>query len=371
MNKILIKNAHMFINTKNNEFFDGDILIEDGRIKKIAKDINEEVDEYIDAHNNYVSAGFIDSHVHAYPIGKYGMEVDKLGIDRYVSTVIDAGTSGSNNFLDFKNNHLDKAKTRTFVLLNLSKRGLEEGRELDDLNKLDIEGAKELIKQYPDIIVGLKARASKSAVGDMGIKPIEMTANLAHELNIPVFVHIGNMPPKLSDTLNLLNKEDIITHSFHGKSGGIIENNQIIKEAIEAKERGVYFDLGHGEESFSFETYKKARELNFKLDSISSDLHKGNYDGPVYSLIECMNKILNLGEELHEVIDKVTRIPAQIFKLKELGEIKEGYLGDLIIFKLEECQKEVRDSMDNKLIITKRIKPIMMIISKNNESEIY
>lgn len=370
MKTLLIKNGKIIIDTLNEVVFDGDLLIEKGRIKRIDKNINDNVDQIIDAKGNYVCPGFIDIHTHCYPVGVYGLTPDVLGVERYSSTIVDAGTSGSLTFEDFKNNYIDKAKTKVFALINLSKEGLKYGHELDDLDKLDPNGVIELVKKYPDIIVGLKARASKSVVGDLDILPIKNSADLAHQLKVPLMVHIGNYPPALSDVLNLLEKGDLITHSFHGKANGLIQNGNIIKEAILARNRGVYFDIGHGQDSFSFNTYLNAKDLGFYTDSISTDLHKSSINGPVYSLIECVNKIINMNESLFKAIDKVTRVPAHIFKLKELGELKLGYIGDIFIFSYDDTNQEVIDSNKDTLILHSRINPIKLIISNNEESEV-
>lgn len=59
MDSILLKNAHLYVNGK---FKDVDILIVDGIITKIDKDL--EYDNYIDLKGKLVSHNFIDMHVH-------------------------------------------------------------------------------------------------------------------------------------------------------------------------------------------------------------------------------------------------------------------------------------------------------------------
>ena len=115
MKTLLIKNGKIIIDTLNEVVFDGDLLIEKGRIKRIDKNINDNVDQIIDAKGNYVCPGFIDIHTHCYPVGVYGLTPDVLGVERYSSTIVDAGTSGSLTFEDFKNNYIDKAKTKVFA----------------------------------------------------------------------------------------------------------------------------------------------------------------------------------------------------------------------------------------------------------------
>lgn len=371
MKKILIKNARIMVDTKNGYIIDGDLLVEGGRIKQIAARIQEDADIVIDAHRQYASPGFIDIHTHCYPVGNLGMDPDSLGVKRWSSTIFDAGTAGPETFEDFKVNYIDKARTKVYSLLNLSRRGIEVGHELDDPKKLDPEGVRAMVRKYPETIVGLKARASQSVVGTMGIVPIRETAALAHELGIPVLVHVGHYPPALSEVFDCLEARDLTTHSFHGKPGGLIQNNQILPEAMSAINRGVLLDVGHGEESFCFTTYRKARKLGIDCDTISSDLHARNFNGPVFSELCCVNKIINCGEPLSAAVDKTTRIPAENFKLKGLGVLKEGYIADVFLFDFIDTDEPVQDSMGNSLRMRKKIDPKNLIVSRGEESEIF
>ena len=65
MKTFLIKNGKIIDGT-GNPWFKGDLLIDEGKIKKIAPNIqNEDADEVIDASNLVVSPGFIDIHTHS------------------------------------------------------------------------------------------------------------------------------------------------------------------------------------------------------------------------------------------------------------------------------------------------------------------
>ena len=62
--RILIKNGNTILPDKILK--NSAVLIENGRIKDILKDPDYEIetDETIDAQGNYISPGFIDTHVH-------------------------------------------------------------------------------------------------------------------------------------------------------------------------------------------------------------------------------------------------------------------------------------------------------------------
>lgn len=371
MQTILIKNGVLIPKNEKGEYERKDVLIRKGRIAKIGKDLPRE-GTVVDAEGRMVCPGFIDIHTHCYPKAFLGMEPDALGMTRGSTTIIDAGSSGADNFEDFYQNYIKKSKTKVYALLNFSKEGLIRGHELDAPEKISIPALERTLAAYPDAIVGIKARASASVVGDMKLAPIAEAASVAERLHVPLTVHIGHYPPAFTDVLNLLKKGDVATHVFHGKPGGLInEKGEIIPEARTARERGVLFDVGHGEESFSMKVYKKALEEGFDCDTISTDLHIKNVNGPVFSLASVLSKIIALGEPLSEAIDKCTRIPAKVYGLKDLGSIREGYIGDINILNWDEKKSTVADSVGNELSMDRHLVVEKTIYSRGDESEIF
>lgn len=356
--RTLIKNGQL-LDIKNG--FDRkkmDILVEDGIIKQICEKINEEDCKVLDMEGKIISPGFIDIHVHCFPHNTaISSNPDDIGIRKGVTSIIDAGTSGANTIKDFYENFITKTKTRIFVNLNIASDGLKTLSELSDMNNIEEEKIKEAIKKYPDVIVGLKARASGSVVKENGIKPIAEGKRIASKYGLPVLVHIGNAPPKIEEVLNLLGKGDIVTHCYHNKVTALVRNKEIIPEAKEARKRGVLFDVGHGSESFSFDTAKEGLELGFEADIISTDLYGRNMVSPVGSLENTINKMFYLGVPLERCIEKVTNTPAKAFGIKNLGELKEGYFGDLTIFDLvENGNLELTDSVKKTVVSKKYIK---------------
>lgn len=371
MRTVLIKNGTLISPANGYRGEQMDILIEDGRIAKVAKGL-EGAREVIDAAGCIVTPGLIDIHTHCYPDTFLGLLPDTLGIERGATTIIDAGSSGVDNYEDFRQRYIDKAKTKVFTLLNLSKEGLVRGHELDDLAKIDLPGLKKMVKTYEDNIVGLKVRASASVVGELGLEPIEIGARTAQETGKSLTVHVGNYPPALTEVLNLLGKGDVVTHAFHGKKGGILDDQgKVIAAARQARERGVLFDIGHGEASFSFRVYKQALQEDFDCDMISTDLHQGNYNGPVYNFAAVITKIINCGESLETAIEKCTSVPARHYGLKDLGEIKPGYIADFSIMELADCQEEVQDSIGDSLTVNRKLVLKKTLYSRGGKSEVF
>lgn len=356
--KTVIKNGRLLDKKNNFHMTKADILIENGVIKKIGENINEEGSRIIDVENSIVSPGFIDIHVHCYPSeNTNGVFPDEIGVKKGVTTIVDAGTAGGETIEDFVENVIKKSKTRVYSLLNISSMGLKIKSELSDMKNIDKEKIKEALNKYPDLIVGLKARASGSVVKENGIKPIAEGKKIASELEIPLVVHIGNTPPKIEEVLELLGKGDIATHCYNNKVNGLVREGKVIPEVREAINRGVLFDVGHGSESFSLDTAAEGIEEGFEADIISTDIYSKNIITPVGSLENTMNKMMYLGWSVEKCVEKVTNVPAEVLKLKGLGELKEGYMGDLTIFDIVENGKlELKDSVNKVITAEKYIK---------------
>lgn len=313
--KTILKNGRL-LDSKNGFFMKKtDILIENGIIKKIGEaSCDEKNVQIIDLDGYIVSPGFIDIHVHCYPENTVISSMpDEIGVKRGVTTIIDAGTSGADTVDFFYENFIKKSKTRIYIYLNIANQGLKTLDELSDIQNIDKIKIKKSLETYPELIVGLKARASGSVVKENGIKPISIGKKIALELNLPLVVHIGNTPPKVEEVLKLLETGDVITHCYNNKENGLVRNGVVIPEARDAKKRGVIFDIGHGSESFSLDIAKESIFNKFEADTISTDIYDKNLYTPVGSLENTMNKMLYLGWTLEECIVKVTHNPAKIF----------------------------------------------------------
>jgi len=64
MSKILVTNATIVTMNKNRDIFKGDILIEDNKIARIAKNIEAKADKVIEARDKVVIPGLIQTHIH-------------------------------------------------------------------------------------------------------------------------------------------------------------------------------------------------------------------------------------------------------------------------------------------------------------------
>jgi dihydroorotase len=309
------------------------IYIKDGRIVHVGDKLNVDAIE-IDIEQDYISSGWMDLHTHANPFVSIGLTPDQIGVKQGVTLVVDAGSCGSSNIDSFVAS-LPTYQTKVRMFLNISSVGLTRLDELADPDLIDMEANRQKINAYRDLIVGLKVRASKSVMGNNMTQPFEKARELADEYDLPIMVHIGNAPPILDDVLPFLGKRDIVTHCFHGKPSKVVNGNDVLPVIRKARHRGVKFDIGHGGASFSRFTYTEAIAAGLSFETISSDLHIGCINGPVFSLSKVMDKMVALSMPFDDVVDRVTHQVAKLIKLENYGKVDVGYIADLTRFRLE------------------------------------
>lgn len=221
MHHLLIKNAKLIGEGVTSQDV-CDLLIISGKIVEIGTDLlADKTVKTIDLNGKYyVSAGWIDAHTHCFPASPmYHDEPDLAGVLTGVTTVIDAGSVGADDLASF-HGFAEKAKTNVFAFINISRIGLMVQNELCNMADIDSEAMLAAYQRYPNFIVGLKARMSKSVVGENGIQPLYRAKSMQAEVKqaaqaaLPLMVHIGNDPPRLDEIADLLEQGDIITHCF-------------------------------------------------------------------------------------------------------------------------------------------------------------
>jgi len=257
-----------------------------------------------------------------------------------------------------------KYKTNVYALINIAKQGITSQDELSSMMNIDEYELKRAVKKYKDFVVGIKARMSKSVVISNDVEPLKVAKRIKNELNLPMMVHFGSSPPTIEDIFDYMEKGDILTHIYNGKPNGILRGNEVKKEIIEARERGIILDVGHGTESFSMDIAMKSKDAGIFPDTISTDIYiKNRINGPVYNLSTTMEKFIYMGYSLEDIIDKVTKNAADAISLKNKGLIKEGYDADLTIFDVVNEEKELQDSLNKSVITSTSIKPRAVVVN--------
>lgn len=339
-----------------------DVAVAGERIAGIRADIPpEQARHVIDARGRLVMPGLVDLHVHAYrDHTTLGLDPDPLCAAGGVTTMLDTGSSGSHNFPGFLRDVIVPAQTEVLALIHLSALGLatfNRTGELLDRALADPEGVVATIRAHPSVAVGVKIRATGRLMGrgEAGWANLRDAVAAAREAGTMLMVHIGETPMSVPEIVELLEPGDCITHCFRGGSGHILDPDDRVWPAVrEAADRGVVFDIGHGSGSFKWEVAEAAIGQGFLPQTISTDLHTLNVNGPVFDMPTTMSKFLHLGLSLEEVVERSTLAPAKaLLRDHEIGTLRPGTRADIAVLDDREGRFVLTDSMGTDRIGTR------------------
>ena len=232
-----------------------DVAFADGTVAAIEDEIPAtDGRDVIDAGGRIVSPGMIDLHVHVFHgVSHLGIEPDATCLARGATTVVDAGSAGADTFPGFRRFVIEVSETRILALLNISSQGMltREIGEFEIPEYADTDKALSMIEQHRDLILGVKVRLSKNTIVSRrsGMTPLHKAREAADAAGLPIMVHPQNAwCESIDDILAVMGKRDIMTHCFHGSSCGILDDHgKVRRTVLEAMDRGVVFDGGHGQ----------------------------------------------------------------------------------------------------------------------------
>jgi dihydroorotase len=320
-----------------------DVAIAGGKIARVAANIDpSQAARIAEAGGLLVVPGLIDIHAHVF----FGTErnaylsnadqavpADNHSFRNGQTTLVDAGGAGWRNFPQFKEQVVDRARTRVLSFLNIVGSGMKGGAVEQNLADMDSTQTASMIKQHTGLIVGIKVAHYRGPEWD----PVLRAVAAGRETNVPVMIDFGSHTPPLAlDDLLLkhLRPGDIFTHTYAHVSGRVPivdEHGKVRPYVHEARKRGIVFDAGHGGGSFLFRQAVPAMQQGFHPDVISTDLHTGSMNGGMKDILNTMSKFLNMGMPLRDVIRANTARAAEVIKRPELGHIGVGAEGDVAV----------------------------------------
>ena len=341
---LLLKSGHV-IDPVNGVDGIRDVGIRDGKIAEVAAGIaGYRAAHVIDVSGLLVSPGLVDIHVHAYdsrldpaPAKFTGsLNADAHFLSDGVTTCVDTGTAGCEEILHFRETVIEKKTCRILAYVNISAPGM--GNTEQDIRTFDVGGAASAATEHRDVVVGIKtAHYWPREPFDADHPPwesVERAVEAGDLCGMPVMVDFWPRPPERSYAdliLEKLRPGDIHTHVFARQFPVIDGNGRVRDYLFKARERGVWFDLGHGAASFWFRNGVRAIADGFPPDSISTDLHAGNIHGSVVSMTDTMTKCILMGMPLRDVIFRSTVTPAQAIRRPDLGTLRVGAEADVAV----------------------------------------
>jgi dihydroorotase len=345
---ILIKGGTV-IDPKNNINQVMDVGIFEGKIKKVAKDIDpKEARQVVDAKGMYVTPGLIDIHGHVFfgteanhylSNGFVAVPPDGFTFRVGVTTIVDAGGAGWQSFEEFKNNIILNSKTRVLSFMNIVGQGMRGGNWEQDTADMDPNLAASVALRNKNDVVGFKVAHFMGP----DWKPVDNAVKAGKLANMPVMVDFGGSTPPLplQDLfMKHLRAGDIFTHAYtllddNVRETIVDEATQKVKPfAIEARKKGIIFDVGYGGASFNYSQAIPAVKAGFLPNTISTDLHTGSMNGSMKDMLSIMSKFYVMGMDLPSVIKASTWEPAKVIHRENLGHISEGAIADVAVFSM-------------------------------------
>jgi dihydroorotase len=320
-----------------------DVAIQGGRIAAIAREIAAaDAADLVDARGLVVSPGLIDIHVHT------GTDLSPAEcLSTGVTSMVDGGSRGADNVAELVT-VATTAPNRVRVLLNLARTGLgsTEG-ELMNFANADAAAARRAILQYPDVIIGMKARLSRNVAGERDLDAIRRAHEVTAPLHLPLMVHVGQTASPLPAILDLLRPGDIVTHIYAPPPNGMLDaNGRILPQVLEARQRGILFDVGNGRTAhITWDVAERAIQQGFLPDTISSDLTKPGRTDRVFDLPTVLSKFFLFGLSLEQIVARATvNAAAAVPVFKGLGTLRVGAPADVLVFEVQEGEFELVDN---------------------------
>ena len=369
---ILIKNGHV-IDVKNNINKVIDIAIDDNKIALVQENIsvNSSI-RIIDAKGLYVTPGLIDIHSHNFhgtiPNRYLSNSFSALPPDGFtfrsgITTIVDVGGAGWKNFEIFKEQVIEKSKTRVLAFLNIIGLGMQGGETEQNIDDMDPELTAKMVNKYPEHIVGIKL----AHFNGYNWIPVDKVTRAGELSNRPVMIDFGGSNPLMpldSLLLHKLRSGDIFTHTYanvRGRMSIVDGNNKLLEFIKEAQNKGIVFDVGHGGGSFAFSQAIPAINQGLKPNTISTDLHTGSMNGGMKDLLNVMSKFLNMGLDLNEVVNAVSWGAAKSINKVSLGNLSIGSVADITILNLQEGDFGFIDTKNKKMKGSKKLECEMTI----------
>ena len=356
-----------------------DIGFRYGLVEEVAPTIApERAARVLDVGGKLVTPGLIDLHCHTYPYGSaIGIPADELVAHQSTTTVVSAGDAGANNFAAYRRFIVPASRTRQYAFVHIAVAGLA-GFPIPELYNIDYalpEAAARAVAENADMVLGVKVRMSENVIARNGLEPLRRAIKACELSGVPakVMCHIGGVAdrPMMSQLLDLLRPGDILTHCYSGAPNiagdgtNIVQDGKLLPAALEAKRRGVIFDIGHGGGSFDYTIAEAAIAQGCPPDTISSDMHvfSGNTPGMPY-LPWVMSKLIGLGFSLAEVVAMVTTALARVIaRLPKHGTLQTGAPADLSILEVVEGAVEFVDTRNNKRSGKMHLRPVGAVVA--------
>ena len=329
----VIKNARIW---DGQVFLPGlcDMAIADGKIMAIANGLDGASLQF-DAKGAIVSCGFVDIHTHMKGCGseQFGMPAETVCFPFGVTTAVEAWADRDGSAV------LDNMLLDTCAFVGV---GIVD-------NHADFTLAERLLPAYGNRALGVKLCFDTSNPALMDETSLRETCAYARKNGLKVFVHSTGSPVTMRKIFEILDKDDICTHVFHGGKHNVAEDGY--ECMVYARSKGIVLDNGMaGGIHTDFAIAKHAIEKGILPDTVSTDVTKVSAfkRGGNYGMTFCMSIMRALGMDETEIFKAVTSTPASVIdKVGQAGCIQVGGTADIAVIRYEKAPFEIYDKQGN------------------------
>ena len=328
----------------------GTISIEDDHISALSK---REAATSSDAlpDSAFVLPGIIDLHCH---VGShhsiYG--VDPVRILKSGTTVAcSQGDAGAATIDQYVAEVMAVAPLHVKLAINLSSIGESTEEGCFSLSEwIDVAACIDAIDRHRDSVWAVSVNTSHHACPELDPRSLlKAGLKVAAETGLPILY--GMRRPEdwsLADQLALLRPGDVVTYCFRKTPHCIVENGRVLECVLDARVRGVLFDVGHGCGSFDFDVAESAVRCGFLPDTISTDLQAGHVTNNIrHDLPLVMSKLRAVGMQELDIFRAVTETPAKIINEPKRGSLCAGSIADLTVLMESESACQLTDTNGN------------------------
>ena len=364
--KILIKNCNLISMSENRKKYEPnmDILIEDNKIKRIEKNINEDCEKVINAKGKVVIPGLINTHSHI-SMSIFRETVDGLKTQDWLTQKIwpmedkltneDIYYATMLSCIEMIETGCTCINDMYFMTEDIIKAALESGVRLQTTRTLMGHNKEDLIRleELNNLLENYKYETITFNAGIHGLytsneEYVKKCVDFAEEKNLPIHMHFCENAQEREDIKRDYNVEepsDVIKRDFKGIHNILAHSVKISDKDIEnLKETNTYIahcpvsnlKLGCGIAPIT-KMVEEGLCVSLGTDGQGSGSNLDMFETMKFTAL--LQKGINENPEdlpAYEVLKMATINGAKALNLNETGKIEEGKLADLIIINMEE-----------------------------------